>query len=235
MPLCLIAMPLGNPKDISLRALDEIKTAEAAIVENKKAVMAMLRSYGMTTELVYELNAHSQNDLIKELVKLCETKRVILVSDCGTPGFEDPGYELVRACRTNEIPLSSLPGASSLTLVLSLSSERLSQFFVRGFLPREPGERQKSWSEVRMFHGPQVLLETPYRCRQFAEELAQNCADRKILFACELTTPQEWIFEGPARALPVALTQKFGEKPKIEFCALVYSSLQGRVPTNSSK
>ncbi|MEI7973356.1 MAG: SAM-dependent methyltransferase [Bdellovibrio sp.] len=235
MPLCLIPLPLGNSKDISLRALDEFKCADVAIVENKKAVMAMLRSYGMTTESIYELNVHTEDELIAELLQLCETKRVILVSDCGTPGFEDPGHELVRACRNKEIPVNSLPGASSLTLLVSLSSERLSQFFVRGFLPRESGERQKAWIEVKTFPGPQILLETPYRCRQFAEELAQNCPERKVLFACELTTSQEWIFEGSARSLPLSLTQKFGKKPKIEFCTLIYSIPQGRMPTNSSK
>jgi 16S rRNA (cytidine1402-2'-O)-methyltransferase len=155
-------------------------------------------------------------------LELCKSRDVILVSDCGTPGFEDPGPPLVKACRVNNVQVSALPGPSSLALLISLSSEKLSEFLVRGFLPRDPLQRQRAWEKIQRHSGPQILLETPYRCQQFSEEIAKHCSDRSILFACELTTSREWIFEGVSSHLPEALRRNFGEKPKLEFCVLIY-------------
>ncbi len=230
MPLFLIATPIGNKDDISLRAVETIRQAQAAIVESRKESMALLRRHGFEGHEVFELNHHTTGAELSDLVRLCREKKVIQVSDCGTPGFEDPGNALVDQCRKQGIQVHCLPGASSLTALLSLSGKPLRQFFVAGFLPKTGTERTDALRELQRRKEAFVLMETPYRCLQLLAELTEYFPHRRILFAAELTTPQELVLEGtPQEALKHV--KSLGENPKLEFIVLIY----GEVPRSSSK
>ena len=159
MALNLVAIPIGNNQDVTLSALDILKSCDDIIVEERKEGTSFLRAHGITGKNYLQLNEHSTPADLKELVELCRTKNVALITDCGTPDFCDPGADLVRECRKNKIPVKTYVGASSLMGLLSLSSVRLDQFVFRGFLPAENEAREKSWNEVKREKRAFVLMD----------------------------------------------------------------------------
>ncbi len=134
MGLVLVATPIGNDQDISLRALEFLKQADTIILEEFKESTRFLRAQGISGKTYEQLNEHSTPEDILRLTQLCAEKEVALITDCGTPGFCDPGADLVRECRKKNISVKTMPGPSSLMAMLSLSSQRLDQFVFRGFM-----------------------------------------------------------------------------------------------------
>ena len=126
MPLKLVATPIGDPKDITLRAIDVLKEADVVIGEERREVSKLLKSLGIEAKMLELLNEHSRDNDVTDLLELCRTKSVALVTDCGTPGFCDPGARLVAACRREGILSTPVPGASSLMCLLSVSGSAAS-------------------------------------------------------------------------------------------------------------
>lgn len=217
MALFLVAIPIGHPQDITLRALELLKKCETLILEERKEGTKFLRAHGMSGKNYLQLNEHSTSEDLKELVTLCEKSDIALITDCGTPGFCDPGADLVRECRKKKIPVFTLPGASSLMGLLSLSSQRIDQFIFRGFLPAENEAREKSWIEVKKESRALILMDTPYRLQKMLEELEKYFSDRKILITLDLTQETEMILEGFPKEVRAQNIPK-----KAEFMVLVY-------------
>jgi 16S rRNA (cytidine1402-2'-O)-methyltransferase len=215
--LTLVPVPIGNPGDFTLRGIEVLKAAEIIIVEERKESSAWLRTQGITGKPFETLNEHSTPEDLKALADLCAEKNVALITDCGTPGFCDPGADLVRKCRERQIKVLALPGASSLMLLLSLSSERLEQFFFRGFLPANSEERELAWKKLAQVKEALVLMDTPYRMNKMIAELAQHFPSRKILMATGLTQESELIVEALGKDLPSKIPAG-----KAEFMVLVY-------------
>ncbi len=215
--LTLVPVPIGHPGDFTLRGIEILKAAEVIIVEERKESSAWLRTQGITGKPFETLNEHSTALDLKGLVEICAAKNVALITDCGTPGFCDPGADLVRACRENKIQVVALPGASSLMLLLSLSSQRMDQFFFRGFLPANTIEREIAWKKLVLVKEALILMDTPYRMNKMLAELALYFPARQILMATGLTQSSELIVECSGKELP-------GRIPagKAEFMVLVY-------------
>jgi 16S rRNA (cytidine1402-2'-O)-methyltransferase len=221
MSLILIATPIGNDQDISLRALETLKNAKTIILEEFKESTRFLRAHGISGKNYEQLNEHSKPEDLKRLVELCASEEVVLITDCGTPGFCDPGADLVYECRRKGIPVQTFPGASSLMGILSLSSVRLDQFVFRGFLPAENEARQKAWVEMKKESRAFVVMDTPYRFQKMLTETAEYFPDRKILLTVNLTQESEFILEGTAKEII-----KKELPSKAEFMLLVYPSKQ---------
>jgi 16S rRNA (cytidine1402-2'-O)-methyltransferase len=202
MPLTLIPTPIGHSDDFTLRGLAELRAADHIIVEERKESTRWLRAHGITKGQYETLNEHSTAEDLSFLTEMCRTSKVALITDCGTPGFCDPGADLVRRCRDEKIHVQALPGASSLMTLLSLSGERLDQFVFRGFLPVKTEEREPAWRELQRETRAVVLLETPYRCRKWLNEAAQFLPDRRFLLALNLTQESEFVVEALGRDLP---------------------------------
>lgn len=217
MGLTLIATPIGNDQDISLRALETLKNAQTIILEEFKESTRFLRAHGISGKTYEQLNEHSKPDDLKRLTDLCEKENVVLITDCGTPGFCDPGADLVRECRKRGIAVQTFPGASSLMGLLSLSSVRLDQFVFRGFLPAENESRRKSWHDLQKESRAVVIMDTPYRFQKMLSETAEFFPDRKILLTLNLTQESEMILEGLAPQL-----MKKDLPAKAEFMLLIY-------------
>lgn len=217
MSLTLVATPIGNDQDISIRALECLKNAKTIILEEFKESTRFLRAHGISGKTYEQLNEHSKPEDLKRLVDLCATEDVALITDCGTPGFCDPGADLVRECRKRQIPVYTFPGASSLMGILSLSSVRLDQFVFRGFLPAENEARKKSWLEMQKEKRAFVIMDTPYRFQKMLSETAEYFPERKILLTLNLTQESEMILEGTAAQL-----MKKELPAKAEFMLLVY-------------
>lgn len=217
MGLTLIATPIGHDQDISLRALEALKNSQTIILEEFKESTRFLRAHGISGKTYEQLNEHSKPEDLKRLTDLCEKENVLLITDCGTPGFCDPGADLVRECRRRGIAVQTFPGPSSLMGLLSLSSVRLDQFVFRGFLPAENEARRKAWIDLQKESRAVVIMDTPYRFQKMLGETAEFFADRKILLTLNLTQETETVLEGsPAQIMKKDLPAK------AEFMLLIY-------------
>lgn len=218
MPLTLVPTPIGHQDDFTLRGLEALRAATHIIVEERKESTRWLRAHGIAKGNYESLNEHSTPEDLKALTALCRDHEVALITDCGTPGFCDPGADLVRACRAAGIRVRALPGASSLTTLLSLSGERLDEFLFRGFLPVKTEEREPAWKALAREPRAVVLLETPYRCRKWVTEAAQFHPERRFLIALNLTQENELVVEAKGRDLPAKIPAD-----KAELIALMYA------------
>ena len=217
MPLHLVATPIGHPHDMSLRAIETLKTADVVIGEERKEVSKLLKLHGIEGKRLELLNEHSEDSDVKELLQLCRDHNVALVSDCGTPGFCDPGARLVAACRAKGLITSPIPGASSLMCLLAVSGQAMNQFLFRGFLPVEREERKAAILELGRERRPVILMDTPYRLDRLLSELAQIWPERRALIGCNLTQMDEIIVEAPV----LELSKKFADQ-KAEFIMALF-------------
>jgi 16S rRNA (cytidine1402-2'-O)-methyltransferase len=199
--LYVIATPIGVNSDISARAVEVLKNCEAVIGEEHKNASKFLKFSGVPQKEIYILNEHSRPDDLKELCELAQSQNVALVSDCGTPGFCDPGADLVRLCRQKNIRVQSIPGPSSLMSFLSVCGHRLDQFYFRGFLPAENQERAKEIQKIKSSSVPVIVLDTPYRLKKILEDFKSAMPQTKLVLGMELSTEQEKLLEGRAEDL----------------------------------
>jgi 16S rRNA (cytidine1402-2'-O)-methyltransferase len=223
MSLTLVPTPIGNKDDFSIRALNTLRNADVIILEEFKESSQWLRLHGISGKPMEQLNEHSKADDLQRLAQICQDKTVALITDCGTPGFADPGAHLIAECRKKNIVVQALPGPSSLMTLLSLSSRRLDEFVFRGFLPAETESRKKAWSQMLKEPRAFVLMDTPYRMGKMVDELTENLGDRRLLFVANLTQDDEFVFDGKASKLKIALADNFQSK-KAEFMVLVYGN-----------
>lgn len=218
MSLIVVSVPIGNLGDITLRALQSLKDAELYIGEERKPMFRLLKELGVETPQNYELlNEHSTPADIKALAAKCGEVRAVLMSDCGTPGFSDPGAELVNECRRQRIPVTANPGASSLTTFLSLCGVRLTEFNFAGFLPRETEERLDYMKSLANVRRPTVVMDTPYRLKKTLEECREVLPNRRFVLGMDLTKDSEKILAGS-----IGEILKHYDGQKREFLLLVY-------------
>lgn len=222
MSLELVATPIGDTGDLTLRAIEVLKAADVVIGEERKEVSKLLRSLGLEGKRMELLNEHTRDNELAELVALCRSSRVALVTDCGTPGFCDPGARLVSLCRAEGLSSRPVPGASSLMCLLSVSGSDMRSFLFRGFLPAEREERAAALSELAREKRPVVLMDTPYRLGRLLAELAERFPMRRVLLGMDFTQASETVIEALARDLPKLV----GER-KAEFILALYPAPQG--------
>lgn len=193
MSLTVLATPIGNPKDLTLRGIELLKMADVIVGEEAKPTRALLRDSGAGQKPLLLLNEHS--DSIQEILEACKTQFVVLVSDCGTPGFCDPGADLVAACRKAGIPVQIAPGPSSLAAFLSGTGLRIDQFFFRGFLPVDKEERTRALREIKSLlesvKVPVILMDTPYRLERLLSELSEGCSEYRVVLGIDLSLESE--------------------------------------------
>ena len=216
--LTLIATPIGRTDEITLRSLELLKTADVVICESTKETSKLLKQLEIKAKRYEVLDEHSTADDVKILAQLCKDLNVVLVSDCGTPGFCDPGFQVVELCRKNGTEIKSSLGASSLMGLLSLSSKRLYQFYFRGFIPAETIAREKEWQILKKMKQPFVLMDTPYRLKKMIDECCLHLKEHQILVALNLSQENELVLEGR----PEEIKKKISFE-KAEFMILVYA------------
>ena len=142
--LTLIATPIGRTDEITIHSLELLRNADVVICESTKETSKLLKQHEIKAKKYEVLDEHSTAEDVKALTEICRSQNVVLVSDCGTPGFCDPGFQVVEQCRKAGIQVQSSLGASSLMGLLSLSSQRIYQFHFRGFIPAENVARSLS-------------------------------------------------------------------------------------------
>ncbi|WP_374074980.1 SAM-dependent methyltransferase [Bdellovibrio bacteriovorus] len=215
--LYLVATPIGDTTEITLRALEILKSCDVVICESTKEASKLLRSHGITGKTYEVLDEHSTPADKAALVPLCAEKNVALVTDCGTPGFCDPGADLVRLCRQKNVPVKSALGASALMGLLSLSGQRLDEFVFRGFLPAETDARGKALKELTKEKRAIIVMDTPYRLKKTLNDMKEHFSQRKFLLTLNLSQEDESVLEGPIDKIISGLRFE-----KAEFMLLIY-------------
>jgi 16S rRNA (cytidine1402-2'-O)-methyltransferase len=198
--LYVVATPIGNLADITLRALHVLALADTVACEDTRHTQALLRAYGIDKSAAQLLAVHEHNETqaSEELVqRMVQGQRVAYVSDAGTPAISDPGARLVEAARAAARPVVPLPGASSVTAALSVAGmastdAATSGFVFAGFLPSKAGERAQAVAALSQQTQAVVLLEAPHRIEALAEALAV-LGQRSLTVGRELTKQFEEI------------------------------------------
>lgn len=212
--LYVVATPIGNKDDITLRALRVLKEVDFVICEERKMGSKLLRSYDIKKpmELLNEHNEHEQTSVVMERL-LMNGESAALISDAGAPLFADPGNTLVSRCHQNGITVVPVPGASSLMGALMGSGIAIDKFLYYGFLPANKDERKLALRKIPNYYDI-VFLEAPYRLKQLLQAFKQNVgANREAILAYKLTMPQEKFFWGTIGEL-ITMTE---DLPKGEF------------------
>ncbi len=200
--LYLVATPIGNPEDITLRAIRILKEADIIVCEEQKEGSRLLRQLGVDkpVELLNEHNEAAATPAI--LQQLVDGRSVALISDAGTPVFSDPGRLLVERAARRNIRVVPVPGASSLLPALTASGFPINQFVFHGFLSPKRNRRIVELQQLRRETRTVVLMDTPYRLVALLRDIAEVLGDRRRLcVAFDLTLPSEEIMHGTPREL----------------------------------
>ncbi len=195
--LYLVATPIGNLNDISLRALALLRHADVIACEDTRTTSVLLRRFGIRRKGLLPYHEHNEPRAIRKIVELLKRgKSVAVCSDAGFPGISDPGYALVRAVLEGGIPVSVLPGPSAVETALLLSGLPTSSYTFRGFPPRKRGERMRFLEEdVRARH-TLVYFESPRRLASFLDSALNVLGDRKAAVCVEMTKKFETVHRG---------------------------------------
>ncbi|MCK4956863.1 MAG: 16S rRNA (cytidine(1402)-2'-O)-methyltransferase [Candidatus Cloacimonetes bacterium] len=223
--LYVVATPIGNPEDITLRALRILKEVDFVICEERKMGSKLLKSYDIKKPLEL-LNEHTEEEQTPHIMErlLLKGESAALISDAGAPLFADPGNNLVWRCHQSGITVEPIPGASSLMTALMGSGIEMDQFLYYGFLPANKDERKRALQKLPS-HYDIVFLEAPYRLKQLLQALKTNIGpSRQAIIAYKLTMPQEKFFWGSIKELMVMTS----ELPKGEFVFILK-----RIPSRS--
>jgi 16S rRNA (cytidine1402-2'-O)-methyltransferase len=197
MSLYIVSIPIGNPDDITLRAIKTFQDVDFLICEEYKNGRKLLKQLKLDKEL-YALNEHNELSDTEEILQLLlKGKHAALFSDCGTPLFADPGCYLVNRCHEVGVRVIPVPGASSLLTALVGAGVNLERFFYAGFLARNSDDRRKEISNLLSFTCPIVIFDAPYRLKPLLEDLKQELpAVRQLTLALSLTNPDELFLHG---------------------------------------
>ncbi len=220
--LSIVATPIGNLEDITLRALRTLKECDVIYAEDTRVIAKLLARYEIQKPL-QRLDAATESSKATEIVeRIEEGDHVAVVSDAGTPGISDPGARLVALIRANGgIAIEAIPGPSSLTAALSIAGTAVDEFTFLGFLPHKKG-RQTALREVSASTRPVVLFESPHRILKLLSELAAHNIP-SVTLARELTKIHEEILTGEPIELAETLKAKGADRG--EFVVIIKNSI----------
>jgi len=193
--LYLIATPIGNREDISLRALRLLREVQLIAAEDTRHTGQLLAHFDIHTPLTSYFE-HNKLSKLDEIVAALAEGDVALVSDAGTPGLSDPGYELVRAALDSGHAVTPVPGASALLAALVASGLPTDAFVYLGFLPRKDSDRRRLLASVSREPRTLIAFEAPHRLLDSLSDIQTALGDRRLAVARELTKLHEEIFRG---------------------------------------
>jgi 16S rRNA (cytidine1402-2'-O)-methyltransferase len=208
--LYLIATPIGNLEDITLRALRVLGAAGTVAAEDTRTARRLLSHHGLAARLI-SYTEHNRRMRIPQILDMLQTEDVALVSEAGTPAISDPGQELVSAAIAAGFAVTSLPGASAVLTALTVSGLPTRQFLYLGFLPRQAGDRRALLRDVAAQPRTLVCFEAPSRLRASLHDILEVLGDRRIAVCRELTKLHEEVLRGQISRLISEHTEPRGE------------------------
>jgi 16S rRNA (cytidine1402-2'-O)-methyltransferase len=199
--LYLVATPIGNLRDVSLRALEILAAADLIACEDTRVTRKLTGHYGIATPLTPYHDHNAATALPKLIARLADGARIALVSDAGTPLVSDPGYRLVRAAQAAGCPVTTAPGASAALAAVTVAGLPTDRFFFEGFLPAKEAARRTRIAALAPIPATLVLFETGPRLAAALADLAAGLGDRAAAVCRELTKLHEEVRRGTLAAL----------------------------------
>jgi len=231
--LYVVATPIGNLADITLRAIHVLALVDAVACEDTRHSAPLLRQLGIAGKALVAVHQHNEREAAAGvLVRLARGERVAYVSDAGTPAISDPGAALVAAAQMAGYRVLPIPGASSAVAALSVAGDAVvGPFSFIGFLPTRAGERAQALRALASTPHAQVLFEAPHRIEALAAALAEACAARVVTVCRELTKQFETVASMPANALPAWFAAD-ANRSRGEFVLVVHALAVAGVETD---
>ena len=223
--LYVVATPIGNLDDITLRALRILREADRIACEDTRQTRKLLDRHGIAKPLV-SYHEHNERERAAELIEeLIGGKNIALVSDAGTPLIADPGYRLVAEARARGIAVCPIPGPSAVLTALSASGLATDVFFFGGFLPAKKTQRRKMLENCKAYPATLVFYEAPHRILETLDDIAEVLGPRRVTLARELTKIHEEFLAGEPAELRDALAKRPSIKGEI---TLIIGKSDGR-------
>ena len=199
--LFVVATPIGNLADITLRALEALKSVDLIAAEDTRHSGILLKHYQIAKPLI---SYHEHNEAMRTaqlIERLAQGEKIALITDAGMPGLSDPGARLIRECIRRNLPFTILPGPSSLLAALTGSGFDMDKFCFRGFLPVKSGRRERELRAAEAREETTIFFESPYRLVKTLEAATRILPDRQLCVARELTKKFEEFRRGTAAEL----------------------------------
>ena len=223
--LYIVGTPIGNLKEITLRAIETLKNVDLIACEDTRHTKILLDKYSIKTPTTsyHKFNIKSKTGYVIDQIK--SGRNIALVSDAGMPGVSDPGMELIKAAAHAGIKIEVIPGPTAAISALSASGIGNGRFIFEGFLPIKSSERKKRLGELAKENRTIILYEAPHRLMKTLEDLIGSLGDRRVCIARELTKK----FEEVKRGRISEMIKKFTEiKPRGEFVIVIEGNREGR-------
>ncbi len=193
--LYVVATPIGNLEDISLRAIRILKEVQLIAAEDTRKTRILLKAYCIKTKMT-SYHEHSKWTKLEYILGYLEEGDIALVSEAGTPGISDPGFELISAAIQRGISVVPIPGPSVIISALAVSGLPTDRFIYLGFLPRKAGSRKRLLESIENEPGTIIILESPHRLQATLSDIILILGDRRIAVNRELTKVYEEIYRG---------------------------------------
>lgn len=199
--LYIVATPIGNLSDISLRALDVLKKADVIACEDTRTSAVLLKAYGIATPTI-SCHEHNENRAGDDIIhRITGGQSVALISDAGTPLISDPGYRLVRMVQEKELYVTTIPGASSLTAAITISGLPSDNFMFAGFLPPKHEARVRKLKSLAAVPATMIFLEAPHRISETLNDMALLWPEREAAVVREISKKFEQVIRLPLAEL----------------------------------
>jgi 16S rRNA (cytidine1402-2'-O)-methyltransferase len=208
--LYIVATPIGNLEDVSLRALRTLRAVKLIAAEDTRKTRRLLTAYDIKTPMT-SYHEHNKWTKLEYILGCLEKGDVALVSEAGTPGISDPGHELIVAATERGIPVVPIPGPSVVITALAVSGLPTARFTYLGFLPRQAGSRRRLLEKIADETGTIITLEAPHRLPATLKDLRLTLGDRRMAVCRELTKMHEEVFRGRISQAIERFTEPRGE------------------------
>lgn len=205
MGLTFVPTPLGNLRDITLRALDVLRNADLIVAEDSRVTRRLLSACEIGGKEIWTYHEHNARTATEAILQRARDQNVAVVTDAGTPGISDPGTDLVAAAREAGIAVEVLPGAAAFVCAAVLSGFPLRRFSFEGFPPRATSERSAAFARALASPEPSVWYEAPHRIRKTLDELEALAPGRRLFLVRELSKLHEQQLLGTAAELRASL------------------------------
>ncbi len=222
--LYIVATPIGNIKDITLRALEILKSVDLILCEDTRETLKILNYYGIKKPLLSYYREIEKKRVNKVIELLKEGKEIALVCDRGTPGISDPAYILVKEAYENNIKVIPIPGPSALTAALSICGFPLDKVYFYGFLPKKENEKRKIFEKWKEMEEVIIFFESVHRIERTINLLSEIIPDREICICRELTKLFEEVIRGKIKNICEIFKR---EKKKGEFVLIINGGKNG--------
>ena len=213
--LYVVATPIGNLEDITLRAIRALNEVGLIAAEDTRRTRVLLNAYGIKTALT-SYHEHNKKAKLGYLLDCLQSRDVALVSEAGMPGVSDPGYELIVAATQQGIRVIPIPGPSAVVTALAVSALPTNRFTYLGFLPKRKAERIRFLGSIAHEQGTIVAFESPHRLLSSLSDMAQVLGNRRIAIARELTKIHEEVFRGTIQE-----AMEYFQQPRGEFTLVI--------------